>query len=395
MVKAAPIGLQTGGLSWRIAAAAIALAAFIFLYYWALLSDGHFFAVKPIRYDLVFNSMLEYMARGRFDVDPAVILQEGFTRGGRTYAYFGILPALVRWPILLAPRLRAVDFTVIFCALAATLAAMAKLAAVRQAGRAMGQGAGTRRVLPLAAAMVVFGGAQVQFLRPSVYQESIFWAAAIAALFMVLAFRWCIDVPARRPRHVVVMAVLAGLCLLTRVSTAIGLYAACGMIMLPDAIAIARRNATRGRLAFVLWPSLTLILFAAICGAINTARWGSPLTFQDYRYYDILPANDPVFDVLYNYGYFNVRRIPFALSYMYCRCGRSSAPAGTFCFARYRTACITRSRHRLGHSSCPTCCFAFWRPRGLRGYGAGDRQVSTRSPRAGSRCVCWFPGFSF
>jgi hypothetical protein len=306
-------GLITRRASWR-AATAVAICGFIFFYYWALLSDGRFIQVKPIRYDLVFNSMIEYMSHGRFDVDPDVILQEGFTRDGRTYAYFGVFPALLRLPILLAPGLRTVDYTVISCAIAATIAAVAKLGAVLQAGQSMGDVAYKTRVLLFAAAMVIFGGSQVQFLRPSVYQESIFWASAIAAVFILLAFRWCVDVSARKPGHVTAMAVLAGLCLLTRVSTSIGLYAACGAIMLPKAIAATRRL---GSGASILLPSLILVFFAVICGYINYARWGSPLTFQDYRYYDILPVNDPTFDVLINHGYFNVRRIPFALSYFF------------------------------------------------------------------------------
>ncbi len=304
----------TRGASWRVVTVAAVVCGFIFLYYWALLSDGRFLRVKSFRYDLVFNSMIEYLSRGRFDVDPDAILQEGFTRDGRTYAYFGILPALLRLPILLAPPLRTVDFTVISCAVAATIAAVAKLGAVLQAGRAMGDVTYKSRVLLFTMAMVIFGGSQIQFLRPSVYQESIFWASAIAAVFVLLAFRWCVEVSRRKPGHMAAMAVLAGFCLLTRVSTSIGLYAACGAIMLPDVIAAVRRIRTG---ASVLLPSLILVFFAAICGYINYARWGSPLTFQDYRYYDILPVNDPTFDVLINHGYFNVGRIPFALSYFF------------------------------------------------------------------------------
>jgi hypothetical protein len=306
-------------VSRRMATAGVAISGFIFLYYWALLSDGRFFHVKPIRYDLIFNSMIEYMSRGRFDVDPDAVLREGFTRDGRTYSYFGILPALLRLPILLSPRLRALDYTVISCAVAATIAAVAKLGAVLQAGRAMDDVAYRRHLLLFAMAMVIFGGAQVQFLRPSVYQESIFWASAIAAVFMLLAFRWCVEVSGRRPRHLTAMALLAGLCLLTRVSTSIGLYAACAAIMLPEAIAAARRIRTGASIqpASLASPTIILVSFAAICGYINYARWGSPLTFQDYRYYDILPVNDPAFDVLIEYGYFNIRRIPFALSYFF------------------------------------------------------------------------------
>ena len=310
--------------SWRIVTISVSVCGLIFLYYWALLSDGRFWRVTQDRYDLVFNSMIEYLSHGRFDVDPDVILQEGFTRDGRTYAYFGIVPALLRLPLLVLPQYRAVDFTAVSCAIAATIAAVAKLGAVFQAGRAIGHVACKRRVLLFAFAMFIFGGSQVQFLRPSVYQESIFWASAIAAGFVLVAFRWCVAVSERKPSSLVAMAVLAGLCLLTRVSTAIGLYAACGAVMLPEAVAAARRTGTSlsvwpatKALHAILLPTLILGGFAGICGCINYARWGSPLTFQDYKYYNILAVNAPAYDVLINYGYFNIRRIPFALSYFF------------------------------------------------------------------------------
>ncbi len=121
-------------LSWRMLAAAL----FVFLYYWALLSDGKFLAAEPVHYGLVFNSMIEYMSQGRFDVDPNAVLKEGFERDGHTYAYFGVVPALLRLPLLVLPQYKTVDFTIISCAIAATLAVIAKLAAILRAGRIMG-----------------------------------------------------------------------------------------------------------------------------------------------------------------------------------------------------------------------------------------------------------------
>jgi hypothetical protein len=155
--------------------------ALIFAYYWTLLSDGRFLLVAPIPFGLTFNRMIEYMSRGRFDVDPSIIGFEGFVREGRTYAYFGVLPALLRWPLLIWPRFAGVDFTALSCAIAATLAAIAKLAAVRQARQVMGDAPYARRVTLFVVAIVIFGGAQVQFLRPSIYEEPLHWASAIAA----------------------------------------------------------------------------------------------------------------------------------------------------------------------------------------------------------------------
>jgi hypothetical protein len=329
---------ETSGALWLWAAALCA-----FFYYWTLLSDGKFLAAEPVRYGLTFNSMIEYLARGRFDVDPDVILHEGFARDGRTYAYFGPVPALLRLPILLWPRFRDVDFTILSCAVGATLGAMAKLAAVLRAGRAMRATPWRGRILLFAFAAVVFGGEQTQFARPSIFQESLYWAGAIAALFVLLVFRWCVDPDGRKPRHLVVMAVVAGVCLLTRVSTSIGLYAACGGIMLAELVGAIRSGegpfvsrAFRVIARTILLPSLILIMFVAICGFINFQRWGSPLTFQDYRYYNSAAPDDPVFNVIRDYGYFNLQRIPFGLSYFFVPIWAVIDSGGHFLFRAFQ-----------------------------------------------------------
>ena len=51
--------------------------------------------------------------------------------------------------------------------------------------------------------------------------KPVFIGYAIAAAFVLLAFRWCVDLPRRRAWHLAAMAALAGLCLLTRVSTSV------------------------------------------------------------------------------------------------------------------------------------------------------------------------------
>jgi hypothetical protein len=308
------------GLS-RQTTVSLCVCAFIFVYYWALLSDGRFLAVAPISLGLTFNSMIDYMSRGRFDIDPSIIQGEGFVRDGRTYAYFGVLPALFRLPLLIWPRFAGVDFTVISCAIAGALAAVAKLAVVLRARHLMGDAPYARRVTLFAMAIVIFGGAQVQFLRPAIYEEPLHWASTIAATFVLLAFRWSVDAPGRRAWHLVAMAALAGLCLLTRVSTSIGLYAACGGVMLTPMIAAWRGRRQEASMASAfraaVVPSLILVAFAAVCGFINYERWGSPLTFQDYRYYNLVRPGDPVLTIVATYGYFNLSRLWFGLSFYF------------------------------------------------------------------------------
>ena len=103
------------------------------IYYLFLAMDGGFNFFKPIELaarGMTFNSMLEQLLHGQFNVDPAAIAFEGVVRDGKTYTYFGILPALLRLPLLPTGALAWLDVTAPYCAFAATVALCFKLASV-------------------------------------------------------------------------------------------------------------------------------------------------------------------------------------------------------------------------------------------------------------------------
>src|SRR5262245_24938672 len=76
------------------------LIGFMVLYYGALITNGSFNFIHPEFIGLTFNSMLEHLLHGHFDVDPEAVGIEGFQRGGRMYAYWGIFCAVIRLPLL-------------------------------------------------------------------------------------------------------------------------------------------------------------------------------------------------------------------------------------------------------------------------------------------------------
>ena len=281
--------------------------------------------------------MIEHMSRGEFFVDKSAVQAEGWTREGHTYAYFGIVPALLRLPILVWPGLRLMDFTTVSCAVASSLAAVAKLTTAALACRLIGTERYRPAIFVFAALMIVFGGSQVQFLRPSIFQESLSWALAIASIFVLMVFRWCIEPAGRRAWHPAAMALVAGLCLLTRVSTAMGLFGACGGLIL---LTLARAFGTRGRgpgvMAAVILPGAVLAAFMLICGYINYQRWGNPLTFQDYKYYDMITAADPVHEVIRQHGYFSLSRLPFGFCYYFLPIWTYIRPDHLFLFREYQ-----------------------------------------------------------
>src|SRR5271165_3343495 len=80
----------------------------------------------PDPLDLTFNSMLQHLLHGQFDVDPKIVGLEGFARGGRVYAYWGIWCALLRLPLWLFRRMD-VDVTTWSCLAAVCIAGTAKV----------------------------------------------------------------------------------------------------------------------------------------------------------------------------------------------------------------------------------------------------------------------------
>ena len=77
------------------------LLAFMLLFYGVILYKA------GVHWPLnrTFNSMLDHLAHGQFDVDPNIVDREGFLRNGHVYAYWGITRALVGLPLLIFHRL--------------------------------------------------------------------------------------------------------------------------------------------------------------------------------------------------------------------------------------------------------------------------------------------------
>src|SRR6516164_5351280 len=228
MVKAHTVH-RDSPIAKRVLYAILILAAAI--YYFVLAMDGLnvFKPPETAARGMVFNSMLEHLLHGEFDVDPSAIAFEGSLRDGKTYTYFGILPALLRLPLLPIGVLAWLDVTGPYCALAATVALCFKLASVALINDQLPRNrlqATTFFVLVLS---LLLGGAQIQFLRATLYQETLEWAGAISAAFIYCALRGLIAKREFSAGLIAVMAGLAGLSLLTRVSTALGLYFATGL----------------------------------------------------------------------------------------------------------------------------------------------------------------------
>jgi hypothetical protein len=276
---------------------------------------------------LLFNSMLAHMVHGRFDVDPATIGVEGFVRHGRVYADWGIFPALVRVPLLLFPGGLRLDVTCLSTLLAVTTAATVKFNTLRLVFRDVASSSTAVLYWALLLA-VLFGGAQIEFLKASVYQEACLWAGALGACFVFLGVRGLLE-GQFSIRSLCSMAAIAGFAL-SRATIGVGLYLATVFLLVaihrkPTSTATGPvrmralhivRDLCSSR-SFVL-PATVLSLFALLTGFVNYERWGDPLQFADYhRYFFYNAAYPERLARLTQYGVFNPARIPFGVIYYF------------------------------------------------------------------------------
>ena len=300
------------------------LAAFMLLYYGALITDFSFYFFRSTPYGTTLNSMLWHLLDGRFDVDPDVVGEEGFLRGGRVYAYYGIVCAFIRLPLLAMKSHMMSDITPLSCVIAACLAGSVKIRTAMLVRRFCQPGPVTEGAFFLLVIAIVLGGAQVAYLRASIYQEVLFWAAAMVAGFVYCAVRGLL-LGRFTASLLAGMALLAGLALLNRVSTGIGLYGAMGLLLAVLIAADARGNLA-GFAARLVAAALSrrivvaiaiLLVFVVATGTVNFFRWGNPATFADFPNY--------IYNRLYPdrmvrtaaYGLFNIARVPFGLSYFF------------------------------------------------------------------------------
>ena len=281
--------------------------------------DLRFFA--PEKLGLVFDDMAARLLHWDFTISPAAIQFEAFVRDGRTYTYYGIFPALLRVPLVLAGY-GMVDVARLSClvALGITVYAYVRLIQAALTQRLAGLGAWCAL---LSAALT---GPQVYILASaSLYHEIIFWAAALVATFNLIVLRRWFRGQALRTTDLVGMAVLAGASLLCRAPAGVALYAALLLLMVHQAVAALRAAPPGTRLRAVLLPAPWLrrllavgclaLLFVVVQGVVNQERWGDPLVSSPYAS-QILIQNDPVaLDRFARHGLFSWTRVGVASLY--------------------------------------------------------------------------------
>ncbi len=278
------------------------------------------------RIRLTFNSMLEHLFRGQFDVDPQVVGDDGFLRNGHVYAYWGIWCALLRLPLWLAGKMRT-DMTFWSCLAAVCISGMAKVRAVLLVCRSASGNAVKWWPAGLVLSYFVFAGGATAYLKDEIWTEVMLWAYCFASIFVYFAIKGIVS---RRFDHssLVWMAVCAGLALLTRASTGVGLTLTLFLLLAVLGFErtsndeAGRAGMMRSCMRIMAWrstwvPLAVLALFIAVSGAVNYLRWGNPATFANYDLYLNRDAWPNFESSLTTYGVFNLKRIPFGLIYYF------------------------------------------------------------------------------
>jgi hypothetical protein len=296
------------------------------VYYLFLLSNGTFQLFTAEMLDKAYDNMLVHLLRGDFTVDRGAIGYEAFTRDGKTYAYFGIFPALLRLLAMPFTDVGLAHLARLSCLTASVLFVALQLRMLLIVHRSLPPASRRSEFLVVMVAATVLSGPQLYTLAmASIYHEPILWSAAQAAAFNLVIVHATFGGKGLRTREFALLAGFAGLAIITRPTIGVALYL--GTVLL-----IAWKvwhwyapntgprpfSATATRLSSMIVPIAILGLSGVVVGVVNFQRWGNPFTFADFHYYDMRIGVYPrLAEILHNYGEFNIGRIWIgALYYM-------------------------------------------------------------------------------
>jgi hypothetical protein len=286
------------------------------VWYVALFTDFQFDMTRPVPLGQVYSDMLRRLLHFDPTISPAVIGYEAFTHDGHTYTYFGVLPTLLRLPALLIGRLDGVEFGWWSCTTAVAIWLWAMLRTLDDVEARL---PAAHRLPMLQWAMriaIVLSGPIVYLLSDAtIYNETVMWASALAALFNMLALRAATGDGRPTPGQLLCLATLAGLGLHARASIGVAMCIGTGLLGL-RAIWLASRGSERWVALQRLLPAAGVFLaFGLAAAAINDARWGSPFRFADYHAYAILMRVPNGHDLVARFGEIDISRVWFTLLY--------------------------------------------------------------------------------
>jgi hypothetical protein len=214
---------------------------------------------------------------GHWDVPPEEVNIEGFVTDGRTYLYFGPVPALARLPLLAVTDRLDGRLTRLSLVLGAgvALAGCGVLGwRIRRLLRGDDEPPTAELVAVGAGALVLGAGSVLPFLgsRGIVYHETTLWAAALCLAAYAALLGHLAD---RRVRSLVLTTVLATLAMLTRGSVGVGPGVALGLVAAAEGWRLVRAGADRRRYRWCGALALAAVLPFAAFATVNMIKFRS------------------------------------------------------------------------------------------------------------------------
>jgi hypothetical protein len=236
-------------------------------------------------FDDFYDAQARALFHGHLDVPRDVVQFEGFLIDGRTYIYFGPVPALLRMPVLLVTdrfdgRLTAVSMLIATVVLAV---AAFRLACVLRAAVRGDAPLGAREPLATGLLAVACLAAPPLFLASSavVYHEAAIWGLALAVAGFDAVARWQRD-PTRR--RLVVASALVTAAVLSRQSVGFGplvalaISAALQLVLAPKTVVYTTTSGARTRWRRAAGLGLAVLVPVVAAVGLNEAKFGTLLT---------------------------------------------------------------------------------------------------------------------
>ena len=293
-----------------------AILGVVALHQLALLSHGSFVIFAPELLDRTFDSMLMHLLNGDAGVDRDAIGYESFTRDGRSFSYFGIVPALLRLPAtLFAADPHRMHLARLSCLLAGVTYVGILLNTLWTAHRSLPRAMRSRALLAAAGVTVAFGGAPATMASAAyVYAEPVLWAAVWVALSNLTVIRIALAGRAPTGAELAALALLAGLALNTRPTAGIDLLTGFGIAGAWYGLLRLRGAAGPGWVALIAAGTM-MAAGLVVAGLVNYGRWHNALVFADFARLDIIQRYPERLAQLAANGAFNLGRIPVSLLY--------------------------------------------------------------------------------
>ncbi len=281
--------------------ALVLLAGFVLpaLIYWAIITAGTFNLFGPSYSWQSYNYLALALADGRQSIPAEAISAEGLYIDGKVYMYYGILPALMRLPLIPFLDLREVPVARLVNLFMLLVGQFALQWVILRIAAAQGRTQAIDRFVTVALSLILWFGSAAMLLlpNPNVYYQPYGAAHMVSSLFVaLLAYDLLVVGRAPRGSRLLLYGLLAALGVYTRQTYAVGLYAATLLLLLPDLAEWrrARGPAFGAALRGAVLPLLIMFLAGAGYLALAYARSGHLTTgwsVADWGYSSIAPRD--------------------------------------------------------------------------------------------------------